>query len=298
MLHTTLLRWLKRGSGSGRRNRDRRHRPPPRPPSVPRLLVLEGRTLPSTLTVLTSADGGDASLRAAIAAAQDGDRIVFDPGLRGQAITLTGGELPITKSLDIEGPGADQLAVSGNHASRVFRVSGDVTVTIAGLTLRDGRLVTTGATDGGGAILNTSTTSRSATTGRSVVPGTRPAPSPAPGSAGGWGIRSPTSTKECQEGGGARPQSRAWFGRDRFPRLVEGPLERVLHPEQLDEVRPGCADSTHRAPLPHSGGGSQGGTHRRAVGSARGSGRPARGGPADPGETDRAGIGTAEGVRP
>jgi hypothetical protein len=105
---------------------------------VPRLLVLEDRTLPSTLTVLTNADSGDGSLRAGIADAQSGDQIVFDPSLQGQTITLTSGELAITKSLDIEGLGADQLAISGNHASRIFDISGGVTVTLAGLTITDG----------------------------------------------------------------------------------------------------------------------------------------------------------------
>jgi hypothetical protein len=40
----------------------------------PRLESLEGRDLPSTLTVLNTADNGPGSLRATIAAAQSGDR--------------------------------------------------------------------------------------------------------------------------------------------------------------------------------------------------------------------------------
>jgi len=101
--------------------------------------------------VTNPADSGDGSLRAAIAAGQSGDQIVFDTSLKGQAITLTSGQLAITQSLDIEGPGADKLAVSGNHASRIFAVSGGVTVIIAGLTISDGMVV---GGDGGGAILN------------------------------------------------------------------------------------------------------------------------------------------------
>src|SRR6516165_1685809 len=120
----------------------------------PRVLVLEARTLPSTLTVLTNADNGAGSLRAAIADAQNGDQIVFDPSLHGQTITLTSGQLALSKSLDIEGPGADQLAVSGNHASRVFAISGGVTVTLAGLTITDGMVVG----DRGGGILNVGST--------------------------------------------------------------------------------------------------------------------------------------------
>ena len=108
----------------------------------------------STRLVTSPADSGAGSLREVIIAAQSGDQVVFDPSLAGQTITLTSGQLAITKSLDIEGPGADELAVSGNHASRVFSVSGGVTVTIAGLTITDGRVV---GEDGGG-ILNVGST--------------------------------------------------------------------------------------------------------------------------------------------
>src|SRR5437879_1843867 len=81
-----------------------------------RLEQLEDRTLLSTITVLNNADSGDGSLRAALGAASSGDTINFAPGLAGQTITLTSGELAIDKSLDIEGLGADQLTVSGNNA--------------------------------------------------------------------------------------------------------------------------------------------------------------------------------------
>jgi hypothetical protein len=132
----------------------RRQRTPRKPtrwrPSVtPRVENLEERTVPSTWTVTSPADSGDGSLRAVIAAAQDGDQIIFDQSLQGQTITLTSGELAVTKSLDIEGLGADQLAVSGNHQSRVFDVTNAVTVTIAGLTIRDG-LAVGGPGAGGG----------------------------------------------------------------------------------------------------------------------------------------------------
>jgi hypothetical protein len=110
-------------------------------PFRPHLEALENRWVPSTLTVTNALDAGalgDGSLRGEIAAAQDGDVITFAPGLAGQTITLTGGELTIIQNLDIEGLGADQLTVSGNHASRVFDISGGVTVTISGMTMTDG----------------------------------------------------------------------------------------------------------------------------------------------------------------
>ena len=81
----------------------------------PCIEVLEGRCLPSTLTVTSTADSGPGSLRAEIAAAQSGDTIVFDPSIAGTMIQLTSGELVINKSLDIEWQGAGPLTVSGHN---------------------------------------------------------------------------------------------------------------------------------------------------------------------------------------
>src|SRR5439155_8702412 len=102
-----------RGRASSRRRRQQTHRQPARlwRSFVPRLEPLEDRTVLSTLTVTNPADSGDGSLRAAIAAAQSGDQIVFDTSLKGQMISLTSGPLAITQSLDIEGPGAGQPAI-------------------------------------------------------------------------------------------------------------------------------------------------------------------------------------------
>src|SRR5262249_10335462 len=112
----------------------------PRRSFVPRLETLEDRTVPSRLTVLNNHDSGAGPLRDAIGHAQDGDTIVFDPGLNGQTIALTSDELAIKNSLDIEGPGADKLAVSGGDKYRVFDiVSEGLTVRIAGLTITHGR---------------------------------------------------------------------------------------------------------------------------------------------------------------
>jgi uncharacterized protein (TIGR03118 family) len=131
---------------------------------VPRLEVLEDRTVPSTLTVTNNSDTGvpgDGSLRGEIAAAQGGDTIQFAYTLLRQTITLTNGELAISKSLNIEGFGAPWLTVSGNNASRVFDVSGSTTnVTISGLTIADGLATATtavgpfGPVTLGGGILN------------------------------------------------------------------------------------------------------------------------------------------------
>lgn len=103
----------------------------------PTLDALEGRWVPSTLTVTSIADKGVGSLRADIAAARSGDTIDFAPGLDGQTITLKS-ELFINKNLTITGPGAGLLTVSGNNASRVFEVAPGAQATLSGLTIGNG----------------------------------------------------------------------------------------------------------------------------------------------------------------
>jgi hypothetical protein len=107
--------------------------------------MLEGRRVLSTLTVTSSSDVGGvyggSTLRNEIAAAQPGDTIVFDPSLDHQTIALSGQQLEINKNLTIQGPGASLLNISGygqSGQSRVFGVDAGVTVTISGLTIRDG----------------------------------------------------------------------------------------------------------------------------------------------------------------
>ena len=114
---------------------------------VPRLETLEDRSLPSTLTVLNNLDSGAGSLRDAIGHAKDGDTIVFASSLDGQTIVLTSDQININKSLDIEGPGASLLAISGNDTNRVFNITEGQVVAIAGLTITHG--LANGAEGGG-----------------------------------------------------------------------------------------------------------------------------------------------------
>jgi hypothetical protein len=126
---------------------------------LPRLDILEDRSLPSTLTVLNTLDSGSGSLRDAIGHAKDGDTIVFAPSLNGQTITLTSDQLTLSKSLDIEGPGASLLAISGGDINRVFNVNEGFTVTIAGLTITHGRAGgSPGSDSAGGGVLNVGST--------------------------------------------------------------------------------------------------------------------------------------------
>src|SRR6516164_6204033 len=128
----------------------------------PRLEGLEKRTVLSTLTVLNTLDKGAGSLRDAITNAKSGDTIVFASSLAGQTIVLTSDQLTINNSLDIEGPGAGLLTVSGNDTNRVFDINEGLAVTIAGVTISHGRAIggngNPGGAGGGGAILNVGST--------------------------------------------------------------------------------------------------------------------------------------------
>ena len=88
------------------------------------------------ITVASTDDSGPGSLRDAVASATDEDTIDVS-GVSG-TIILTSGELLVTNSVDIIGPGPDQLAVNGNAARRVFHIGSGKTVTISSLTVTNG----------------------------------------------------------------------------------------------------------------------------------------------------------------
>lgn len=91
-----------------------------------------------TLTVTNRDDSGPGSLRYAINhAAPSGDTITFASNVTG-TITLTSGTLEIYKNITIQGPGADQLAISGNNSDTVFYIDSGKTVRISGLTITRG----------------------------------------------------------------------------------------------------------------------------------------------------------------
>src|SRR2546427_4146149 len=104
----------------------------------------------ATITISNTADSGAGSLRAALAGAANGDTIDAT-GVTG-TITLTSGQLIITTSLNINGPGPTNLAIDGNFpntTNRVLLVMNGVTVSISGLAITNGHTIG----DGGG-ILN------------------------------------------------------------------------------------------------------------------------------------------------
>src|SRR5258706_12785192 len=98
-------------------------------------VVLIPSSRAATITVTSTADSGAGSLRDAIATASSGDTINIS--VTG-TITLTG-TLMISKSLTISGPGASDLAVSGNNAARVFTGNSGATGARSGRTSRKGK---------------------------------------------------------------------------------------------------------------------------------------------------------------
>jgi hypothetical protein len=106
-----------------------------------------------SLVVTNGNDSGAGSLRQVIADACAGSTITFQAGVT--TVTLTSGELSINQNLTIQGPGANQLTVTrGSVASdfRIFNVASNLTVTISGLTISNGR----GMNGGGLQVVNNS----------------------------------------------------------------------------------------------------------------------------------------------
>ena len=105
----------------------------------------------ATFTVTSTGDAGPGTLREAVDlanAAPGADTINF--AVTG-TITLTTGVIRILDALTIQGPGAANLTIDGNQASRIFVTfeatsppcpattgPSDFLVTISGLTLRNG----------------------------------------------------------------------------------------------------------------------------------------------------------------
>ncbi len=124
------------------------------------LLLWPGLASAATITVNTAADspGTQCTLRDAIKAANTDltsngcttpgsgtDTIQFqlpDPS----TITLGSALDQISGDLNIQGPGAPQLTVSGNSLYRIFNISSAPTVSISGLTVTGGSVVATGCT--------------------------------------------------------------------------------------------------------------------------------------------------------
>jgi len=100
----------------------------------------------ATVTVTEVGDGFDVhtNLRQALADANDGDTITFDPSLGGRDLPMAAvyGQFVVDKSVTIRWVPTvgypSYLGVDAEHASRVFYINPGKTVTISGLTIKNG----------------------------------------------------------------------------------------------------------------------------------------------------------------
>jgi hypothetical protein len=108
------------------------------------LLAMGGTAQAATVTVDSDLNGGDGSLRAAIAELNNNnapvvDRILFDSSLSGSTIYLDS-HLAIDEPLTIEGPVDDPMYIEGDSDSQHFRIETPpgTPVTLRGLELSSG----------------------------------------------------------------------------------------------------------------------------------------------------------------
>lgn len=148
------------------------------------LFAMQPASAAATITVTTTtdsiADDGQCSLREAVLSANTdtgtggcpagsgADVIVFDPSLPDPAVfllILTGanedgsatGDLDLIGILNIQGINPNQVIIDGNGADRVFDIRPGATVTISGITVRNGN---PGSGANGGGIIITGGTPR------------------------------------------------------------------------------------------------------------------------------------------
>lgn len=105
------------------------------------LLLAGGASAPAgaaTITVTSNQDTGPGSFRQAVASAVAGDTINFNLAWPA-TIAILQTPLYFTKSITIDGPGADKLTFDGNHAgSPLFQTHFSASLTISGVTIRRG----------------------------------------------------------------------------------------------------------------------------------------------------------------
>ena len=95
-------------------------------------------TCSDAITVTSTADGGDGSLRDAIANLCADGTITVDASLSGATVGLTSGPLALSRNATIDAAGAPGLAVSGGGSDRVFVIDAAVMATLKQLTIADG----------------------------------------------------------------------------------------------------------------------------------------------------------------
>ncbi|MBX7106635.1 MAG: hypothetical protein K1X57_21350, partial [Gemmataceae bacterium] len=112
-------------------------------PRVIGLIDIGAVELP-VFVVRNASDAGTGSLRQAIAdsnASSGQNSVTFDPAVFASptTITLTTGQISVTKSMTITGPAAQRVTIDGNKAGRILDITAtNVAVSIQNLTLTNG----------------------------------------------------------------------------------------------------------------------------------------------------------------
>ena len=133
----------------------------------PCLEILEERTLlsPNTYVVNLAGNAGTGSgltgdirycITQADLSANAGSTITFNTAKTGSTITVSQGQLVISDTMTITGPGASSLTIKGNNSSRLFDVANGGSLTLENVTLSGGQAASWDTDSGaeGGAILN------------------------------------------------------------------------------------------------------------------------------------------------
>ena len=115
------------------------------------IALIPAGTASAAIAVSNTNDAGPGSIRQAIADAPPGETIVVPAG----TYTLTSDELTIEKSLTISGHAPADTIIRSGGPFRVFDVGGaGNNITISGVTIRDGSLVTPGGVEEGAGLRN------------------------------------------------------------------------------------------------------------------------------------------------
>jgi hypothetical protein len=113
------------------------------------MAVIPAGTASAAITVSNTNDSGPGSIRQAITDAPPGETIVVPAG----TYTLTSDELTVEKSLTISGHAAADTVIRAGGPFRVFDIGGaGNSVTISGVTIRDGSLPDPGGVEDGAGI--------------------------------------------------------------------------------------------------------------------------------------------------
>jgi beta-glucanase (GH16 family) len=102
------------------------------------LVRLQAAPPPTELSVTSSSDSGDGSLRQALEDIAIGGTISFDPALAGSTIWLTSGPLVPGGDVAIDASAAPGLLIDGGSADRVLIVDAGLTVSVSNLTMTNG----------------------------------------------------------------------------------------------------------------------------------------------------------------